>query len=63
MLFKLLFTLLTVLWLSYVLRPHLGTVRSGDQRKKTPTAPPGPNIQKRADDNGGEYIDYEEVKE
>jgi len=62
MLLKWLFTALAILWLFQALRPYLGISRSNEQRKNPPTPPPGPDIQKRANDDDGEYIDYEEVK-
>jgi hypothetical protein len=58
-LLKWLFTALAILWLIQALRPYFASVSGGEQRK---TQPPGPDIQKRPDDDGGEYIDYEEVK-
>ena len=62
MLLKWLFTALAILWLFQALRPFFGISQSREQRKNPPPPPPGPNIQKRADDDDGEYIDYEEVK-
>jgi len=60
MLLKWLFTALAILWLIQALRPYFASVSGGEQRKSPP--PPGPDIQKRAADDKGEYIDYEEVK-
>ncbi len=62
MLLKWLFTALAILWLIQALRPYFASVSGGEQRKTPPPPPPGPDIQKRAADDKGEYIDYEEVK-
>lgn len=67
MLLKWLFTILAVLWLLQALRPYLGGT-SGMHRQQPPPPPPPPppsnkpDIQKRAQDDEGEYVDYEEVK-
>ena len=59
MLLKWLFTLLAMLWLIQALKPYFG-VQPGSDFHTPPPQPPPPN--QNPPDNGGEYIDYEEVK-
>lgn len=62
MLLKWLFTALAILWLIQALRPYFGIVQHHNQRQPPPPPPPATDIQKRSDDDEGDYIEYEEIK-
>lgn len=53
MLFKLIFTLLGILWLIQALRPYFRV------QQESPSSPPP---EKSRFDHNGDYIDYEEIK-
>jgi hypothetical protein len=62
MLLKWLFTALAILWLIQALRPYFGIAQRNYQRQQPPPPPPATDIQKRSNDDEGDYIDYEEIK-
>lgn len=63
MLLKWLFTALAILWLIQALRPYFGIAQRNHQRQQPPPPPPpATDIQKRSNDDEGDYIDYEEIK-
>jgi len=58
MLLKALFTILAILWIIQAVRPYLGGQQGATLRYKAPPK----NERKDDEEDGGEYIDYEEIK-
>ncbi len=56
MLLKWLFTLLAIIWLYQAIRPFFAINQPGSSSGKT-------KIKRKDDDDDGDYIDYEEIKD